>query len=281
MLFHIFLMALVVSSFVAESAKFEDANPPKIGFSSAEQKATVVASSVATGTKLQADNPSVAGHSMGEQKVLTQPIAAHRGNALRGTGTVLAAQPAEPAAHGASPGGRAAPGHAGEDAKTGVKLHMNMLERVITQLVFGLIYYFLIVSKYPELKDTQPSSLAVEVQKENEVVATFCGKVSLRNCCLSWCCSGSRAAHTFHSVGLLNFWPSVVLMSVVPCCTLWYMNSQTDLNEKVGGERRDLCMGCLCACCCSCCVIAQDAEALDLTMGVQTGCCGVYENPRD
>merc|ERR1712008_416387 len=87
-------------------------------------------------------------------------------------------------------------------------------------------------------------------------------KVSGRNCVLAWCCSGPRAAHTFAAVGVMSYWPSLLLMSLVPCCTLWFVNSKSDLNVKLGGERRGLCMGCLCACCCSCCVIAQDAEAL-------------------
>jgi len=148
--------------------------------------------------------------------------------------------------------------------------------RFITQLIFGLVYYILIVRKYPELKDAQPSSHAVELQERNEVMATC--HVSGRNCLLSWCCSGPRAAHTFHSVGVLNYWPSLCFMTFLPCCTLCLMNAMSDLNVKLGGRRRNFCMSCLCSCCCSCCVIAQDAEALDLTTGARTGLCGVYEN---
>jgi len=151
--------------------------------------------------------------------------------------------------------------------------------RFVAQLIFGLVYYILIVRKYPELKDAQPSSHAVEMQERNEVMATC--HVSGRNCLLSWCCSGPRAAHTFHSVGVLNYWPGLCFMTFLPCCTLCLMNAMSDLNVKLGGQRRNFCMSCLCAWCCSCCVIAQDAEALDLTTGARTGLCGVYGDPRD
>jgi hypothetical protein len=232
--------------------------------------AVVASSSVAEGDKPLTKNSAVTGQSLGEQQV-RQPATSQRGKAFRGT--VLAAQAVEPAGgKPASPG----KGTSGDQQDTGSTTEGNkLLSRVLTQLLFGLVYYLVIVAKYPELKDTQPSSLAVELQKENEVMATC--KVSGRNCVLAWCCSAPRAAHTFAAVGVMSYWPSLLLMSLVPCCTLWFVNSKSDLNVKLGGERRGLCMGCLCACCCSCCVIAQDAEALDLTTGVKTGLCGVYD----
>jgi len=172
---------------------------------------------------------------------------------------------------GASPtGGKAETGSTEEQSS----IHWSV--RVGAQLLFGLVYYLIIVSKYPALKDVQPSAAAIELQKENEVMATC--KVSGTNCLLSWCCSGPRAAHTMHSTGILNYWIGLFAMTCFPCCTLWCVNSFTNLNEKLGGERRNCCMGFLCACCCSCCVIAQDAESLDITMGVKTGFCGISEN---
>mmetsp|Transcript_38952 Transcript_38952/g.72319 ORF Transcript_38952/g.72319 Transcript_38952/m.72319 type:complete len:99 (-) Transcript_38952:66-362(-) len=95
---------------------------------------------------------------------------------------------------------------------------------------------------------------------------------------MSWLCSGPRAAHTFYSTGISDYWCSLFGMSLFPCCVLCVANSFTDLNEKLGGQKRGLLMSCLCSYCCSCCVIAQDAESLDLSTGVRTGFCGVYQS---
>jgi len=145
--------------------------------------------------------------------------------------------------------------------------------RILVQFLFGVIYYFLVVAKYPKLDGLQPTPEAIQLQSENEVSATFL--TSFPNCFFSWCCSGPRAAHTFHSTGVLDFWPGCIAMSLFPCCTLWLVNSFTDLNSKLGGVKRNLFMGLVCACCCSCCVIAQDAESLDMITGAKTNLCGV------
>jgi len=145
--------------------------------------------------------------------------------------------------------------------------------RIIVQFLFGVIYWFLIVSKYPKLEGLQPTPEAIKLQSENEVSATL--QTSCPNCFFSLCCSGPRAAHTFYSTGVLDYWPGCIAMSLFPCCTLWIVNSFTDLNEKLGGVKKNLFMGLLCACCCSCCVIAQDAESLDLITGARTNLCGV------
>jgi len=147
--------------------------------------------------------------------------------------------------------------------------------RMLVQLLFGVIYYFMIVSKYPELGAKEASQSAKELLSKNEVMALV--DVSPRNCVLSCCCTGPRAAHTFAKTGTMNYWGGLLLMSCFPCCTLMAVNSCTDMNEKMGGSRRNIIMSCLCALCCSCCVVAQDAEALDLTSGVQTGFLRVYE----
>jgi len=147
--------------------------------------------------------------------------------------------------------------------------------RMLVQLLFGVIYYFIIVSKYPELGAKEASQSAKELLEKNEVMALM--DVSPKNCVLSCCCTGPRAAHTFAKTGTMNYWLGLLLMSCFPCCTLMGVNSCTDMNEKMGGTRRNIIMSCLCALCCSCCVVAQDAEALDLTSGVRTGFLSVYE----
>jgi len=171
---------------------------------------------------------------------------------------------------------------------------MSYSERVIMQLIFGVLYYFLIVSHYPKLDDvaggfpiTDAKKIqeaknkfnwvgAKKIQDLDEVSATL--EVNLPNCILSFCCTGPRAAHTFHSTGIMNYWAGCVLMSCCPCITLWIVNSFTELNIRLRGEKRNFCMGAICACFCTCCVVAQDAQALDYLTGMDTGFCGVEEH---
>merc|ERR1719220_2832052 len=68
-------------------------------------------------------------------------------------------------------------------------------------------------------------------------------------------------------------------MTLCPCLTLYFMNSCSNLNENLGGRKKDCCSGMICAFCCSCCVIAQDAESLDMATGARTKCCGVEQPP--
>jgi len=141
--------------------------------------------------------------------------------------------------------------------------------RVVAQLIFALLYYVLIVRHYPSYRELPPPNQeAKALQEQNEVTATF--HASLSNLFLSWCCSGPRAAHTFYSVLGFNYWLGCALTSCFPCCTLWYFNTFTQLNNRLGGEKRSIFMGLMCACCCSCCVIAQDAETLDVMHGLET-----------
>ena len=43
------------------------------------------------------------------------------------------------------------------------------VERIFVQLVFGLLYYFLIVDKYPLLEDNVPNKRAKHLQQMNAV----------------------------------------------------------------------------------------------------------------
>jgi len=149
----------------------------------------------------------------------------------------------------------------------------SWLDRILLQLLFGGLYYYLIVSKYPMLDSVKPTTEAIKLQELDELTATF--ETSIPNCLLSWCCTGPRAAHTFHSAGVLNFWPGCILMSLFPCCMLWWANSCTDLREMLGGAKKNCCLGALSACFCSCCLVAQDAQSLDLITGSETHLCSV------
>lgn len=143
---------------------------------------------------------------------------------------------------------------------------------LILMIIFAFFYKRNVVDKYPESEKFNERS--AELQGENEVVAC-CSSWGTTNCLLAWCCWAPRAAHTFDKVGVLPFWPGMALMACFPCCTLTYTNACTDLNERLGGERRNCIMAMLCAWCCACCVVLQDAASLDAATETQTKCCSV------
>ncbi|CAK0868081.1 unnamed protein product [Prorocentrum cordatum] len=153
----------------------------------------------------------------------------------------------------------------------------------IVQVIFGVVYYFTVVSKYPVVKEG-PEAIPEEhpaklLQDQNELSSLT--KVSPTNCMLSFCCPAARASHTFHSTETLNYWISCGIMTCFPfwgtCCALFIANSCTPMNRKLGGEERNVVMSLVCTWCCPCCVIAQDAESMDLLVGVKTGVCGVTQ----
>mmetsp|Transcript_30282 Transcript_30282/g.55243 ORF Transcript_30282/g.55243 Transcript_30282/m.55243 type:complete len:344 (-) Transcript_30282:40-1071(-) len=139
--------------------------------------------------------------------------------------------------------------------------------RVFVQLIFGVIYYFLVVQNFPRLDPSRHvPPAAVELQKQNPLGATL--RSTPKVCALSFLCPGPRAAHTYESTGVMNYWLGLCCMSCFPCCTLFTLNKFTDLNTRLGGEPMSFCPGLLYACFCSCCLIAQDAESLDIIVGM-------------
>lgn len=152
--------------------------------------------------------------------------------------------------------------------------------QAIWQCIYGAIYFFVVVRNYPELQG-DPTEKAKDTQSKNELTA-FC---TCENSCVinltSFFCSAGRAAHTYDKVGLMPYWLGLFLSAFCPCGALFYMNACTDLNEKLGGERRGILSAILCSWCFPCCVIAQDAQALDECTGVAVGLCGVEEPDGD
>lgn len=146
--------------------------------------------------------------------------------------------------------------------------------RIAWQLLFGAIYYMLIVTKYPELGNKVAPQASKDLQKLNAVSACFQTCPSW-NCFHAFVCTGPRAAHTTDKVGVLPYWPALCLFSIIPCCTLCYTNACTDLNKKLGGDEQNVVMAMLCAFFCTACVITQDAESLDMCTGTRTGACGI------
>jgi len=166
---------------------------------------------------------------------------------------------------------------AGSDAKvTRQKSSYSFFVSACWQAVYGLIYYFVIVTKYPEFQG-DPTEEARETQSKNEVVAFLTCENSFVINLSSCLCSAGRAAHTYDKTGLMPYWEGLLLSAFCPCATLLYMNACTNLNEKLGGETRGFLMAVICSCFFPCCVIAQDAQALDQCTGVAVGLCGVEQ----
>jgi len=148
------------------------------------------------------------------------------------------------------------------------------IERLLAQLAFGVLYYFLIASKYPTLPEgLEANEEAERVMRKGEISATW--EASGANCCHAFCCSAPRAAQTYHSAGIMNYWLGLFSMSLLPCCTLWAVNYWTELPQRLGGKKKDCCMSCCCTLFCSCCVITQEAEALDQLTGAKSSLCSV------
>lgn len=150
--------------------------------------------------------------------------------------------------------------------------YYNIGVRVL-QILIGICYYYTIASKYPKLQAFNDESS--EIQRKNEISATF--ETTCATCLNSFCCPSARAAHTMDATGTLGYWPALCLMIFCPFCTLCYANAFTDMNEKLGGERRGCFMSFLCTWFCSCCVIAQDADSLDAATGCTTKICSFEE----
>lgn len=162
----------------------------------------------------------------------------------------------------------ATPAEQGAEGSTG-----STLFRIVIQLIFALIYYQVIVANYPMLDKPVLNAEAEAMQNLDAVAACCHPSMTFPNAALAVACTGPRAAHTFHSVGVMNYWLGCCLMTCFPCCTLIYTNACTDLNERLGGQRQNIFTACLCSFCCPTCLVAQDAQTLDMATGTKTGFC--------
>lgn len=152
--------------------------------------------------------------------------------------------------------------------------------RILLQILFGIAYYYLIVRHYRKLMPSNtPTIEAIALQEMSEISATIEG-VTWPNLFHSFCCSGPRAAHTFDAVGIMDYWAGLLLMTFFPCCTLCYAASFTELHPLLGGKKRNPFMALIFTCFCSCCVIAQDAETLDLLTNEMTGFVSITQGYR-
>lgn len=163
----------------------------------------------------------------------------------------------------------------------------NSIQEIILNIIIAIVYYVLIVNKYPphtalpsaghpNFENARRWQNEVQGSQFGTVEKTF-GGVSMSNCLFALFCPYQRNAHTLNrSIGF-NYWLGFFATMFCPCCTLWYQHTSTRVNEALAGEKRSCISGFFCAWCCSCCLIATDAEALDIAAGKETYCCGVRD----
>lgn len=145
------------------------------------------------------------------------------------------------------------------------------------QLLLGIIYAIVILRLYPRMplvsfRERPPE--AVNLIRLSPCDALLRCDVSPQICLSSCCAWGARAAHTYHSTRTMNYWIGLLLMSTLPCCTLFFVAGCCNVRTRLGGMELMFCESCLCSLCCCPCVIAQEAQTLDLVMGVETGFFG-------
>lgn len=139
----------------------------------------------------------------------------------------------------------------------------------ISQTIFGIVFYFLVSSKYPQLESSNSGSAAIM----NEPVV--CRINAGPTCLQSFFCQNPMLAHLMHSTGILNYWVALLLSMCFPCCTLFGAIHCAEMDQKLGGSPKGLLYNLFETICCACCLIAQSNEALDAATDSQLGCCSV------
>lgn len=161
-----------------------------------------------------------------------------------------------------------------EGASIGGSSKTRIIVVVLVQLLFGVLYYITIVSKYPEQTGpAKPEAEAIQAQWPINACVNDCPST---NCLFSVFCH-ARAAHTTDKTGALSYLPALIFFSCCPCLTLFLVNACTDHKTKLGAKQQDCLEACCCALFCPCCVIVQDAICLDINTGAKTGCFTVTQ----
>jgi len=143
------------------------------------------------------------------------------------------------------------------------------VNRIIVQLFFGVLFYCIVASKYPKV--SAPNERSVGIMNESVCFRCPCSQA----CLLSLFCPAAMMGHIMHSSEVLNYWVGLIASALCPCITVFYAHTCSEVNTKLGGERKGCFMGCLEAMLCSCCVILKMSDATDAATGTTVGCCSV------
>lgn len=156
-----------------------------------------------------------------------------------------------------------------EDKDVKASSAKSNVNRIIMQLLFGALFYCLVASKYPKV--SIPNETSVGIMNEG-----VCGRCPCSQACLlSLFCPAAMMGHIMHSTEVHNYWVGLIASALCPWCTVFYANSCSEVNTKLGGEKKGCFMGCLEAMFCSCCVILKMSDATDAATGAMVGCCSV------
>jgi len=149
-----------------------------------------------------------------------------------------------------------------------------------TQVLFGVLFYFIVVKKYALVE--APTEMSGEVMRKNAVTET-CDECCKPVCWFSYCCPVPRWALTLHATDAMNYWVALAVsfVGLFPCLMCFAMAFSDDLNQKLGGTKDACCKACLCAFFCSCCVNVKYAVALDFATNQKLGCCSIVNSARE
>ena len=133
-------------------------------------------------------------------------------------------------------------------------------QKMFGQFIFGVLWYFSIVKGYKKLTRVPTQVRSAQILEENPLIALR--HVGLGNACVSCYCEPSRFALTLDSLGFSQYWCALSFgISCMPFMLCYFMNP---IRKAMGAHNLDCCTVCIYATCCPSCVIAQQAEALDI-----------------
>jgi hypothetical protein len=166
----------------------------------------------------------------------------------------------------------------------GMKMFNVVLEiifRIFIALIVGGIYYYRVVKGYPKLEEVDPNEDTAEFahMMMSAGECEGCGMATFVLGCCALVCPAPRLAHTLHSTGKMNYWVALLLGTFLQPCMVLYGSACTSLRKDLGGEgaANRKCHRATCAFCCPCCVIAKQAQALDMKVGWRTTWLGASE----
>jgi Cys-rich protein (TIGR01571 family) len=157
-----------------------------------------------------------------------------------------------------------------------VKSLTQMVSRIIFQVIFAIIYKNRVVDRKRVLPPalTRPDSVGLPGPDFKYGLCSCFDDCDV--CMHTFFCWQTRAADTYHSAGVLDFWLTLIIaLFCSPCfaiCVMPFKRSEIR-NRLNGGSGGCACQDCLLSFFCGLCVIVQEARVVDEALGVKTKCC--------
>lgn len=154
---------------------------------------------------------------------------------------------------------------------------LEIIVRTFGAIIVGIVYYFRVVKEFPKVKeDSKSDSDAYAHHLMSAPECEGCGMATSVIGCCALLCPAPRLAHTLHSANKMNYWLALILSTFLQPCMVLYGSGFTSLRQDLGGDgaANMKCQRNCCAFWCSCCVIAKQAQALDMKVGWRTSWFG-------